>query len=48
MMLTIEPAKAVLGATARGIDLARPLSESDPKDTLRKKPTPPKRPAMLK
>ena len=26
-MLTIEPTGAVLGATARGIDLARPLSE---------------------
>jgi taurine dioxygenase len=29
MMLTIEPTKAVLGATARGIDLAQPLSERD-------------------
>ena len=26
-MLTIEPTGAVLGATARGVDLARPLSE---------------------
>ena len=26
-MLTIEPTGAVLGATARGIDLAQPLSE---------------------
>ena len=26
-MLTIEPTGAVLGATARGIDLARPLSD---------------------
>jgi taurine dioxygenase len=26
-MLTIEPTGAVLGATARGIDLGRPLSE---------------------
>jgi alpha-ketoglutarate-dependent taurine dioxygenase len=26
-MLTIEPTGAVLGATARGIDRARPLSE---------------------
>ena len=41
-MLTIEPEKAVLGATVLGIDLARPLSESDPKDTFRKKSTPPK------
>ena len=47
-MLTIEPEKAVLGATVRGIDLARPLSESDPKDTFRKKSTPPKKPAILK
>jgi taurine dioxygenase len=28
-MLTIEPTGAVLGATARGIDLAQPLSERD-------------------
>jgi taurine dioxygenase len=28
-MLTIEPTGAVLGATVRGIDLARPLSERD-------------------
>jgi hypothetical protein len=28
-MLTIEPTGAVLGATARGIDLAHPLSERD-------------------
>ena len=28
-MLTIAPTGAVLGATARGIDLARPLSERD-------------------
>jgi alpha-ketoglutarate-dependent taurine dioxygenase len=28
-MLTIEPTGAVLGATVRGIDLARPLREPD-------------------
>src|SRR5215472_9523869 len=28
-MLTIEPTGAVLGATVRGLDLARPLDESD-------------------
>ncbi len=28
-MLTIEPSGAVLGATCRGIDLARPLGEHD-------------------
>ena len=28
-MLTIEPTGAVLGATARGIDLAQPLGERD-------------------
>ena len=28
-MLTIEPTDAVLGATVRGIDLARPLREPD-------------------
>jgi len=28
-MLTIEPTGAVLGATARGVDLAQPLSERD-------------------
>ena len=28
-MLTIEPTGAVLGATARSIDLARPMSERD-------------------
>src|ERR1700680_4359396 len=28
-MLTIEPTGAVLGATARGIDLAQPLNERD-------------------
>jgi taurine dioxygenase len=28
-MLTIEPTGAVLGATARGVDLARPLAERD-------------------
>jgi taurine dioxygenase len=28
-MLTIEPTGAALGATARGIDLAQPLSEPD-------------------
>lgn len=28
-MLTIEPTGAVLGATVRGLDLARPLDERD-------------------
>ena len=28
-MLTIEPTGAVLGATVRGLDLARPLDQSD-------------------
>jgi taurine dioxygenase len=28
-MVTIEPTGAVLGATVRGIDLAKPLSEQD-------------------